>query len=167
MNKDAILTLLLVVAVSETGCARDPQRPAGPPPEAIAACATKVSADGCSFVDGYRSISGTCQQIAGSWVCVPDDHPPPRPGAAPPRRVEGAMAPGLSGASASLYQTRDTSAAGRPAGPIPPPEAFDACLQSSLGAECVVETGRGDVLGSCDLSGHRLACIPHQPPPPP
>jgi len=50
--------------------------------------------------------------------------------------------------------------------PRPPPEAIDACKNSSSGAQCSFSTDRGSITGTCWApEGKPLACKPAGDPP--
>lgn len=138
------LVLLMAGAVSAPGCAEGPRRgdgpSGGPPPQAIEACAARMSNDACYFEDGPHAITGTCQQKGDHWVCVPD------------REAPGARV-GTSGAAAGGQNTP----------PVPPPEAVEACAGLSVGAACSVATSRGDIGGRCSGGADTLVCIPSDP----
>lgn len=143
------VVLLMAGAVSAPGCVDHPRRSGGPdggpPPQAIEACAARMSNDACYFEDGAHAITGSCQQRGNDWVCVPDREPP------------GTHA-GHSGTAADHSNPNRQDMP-----PVPPPEALEACVGLGIGAACSVLTSRGSISGRCSGSADMLVCIPSDP----
>lgn len=174
MKRDGIVelrsvsVLCLIVGLSGAGCAQGPGPRGGPPPEAIDACASRMTSDACEFVDGQQSIPGTCQEKGGDLVCVPDREPPPDQRGTPDSRDRGSdayVAAGAGTAAGTGLRGRDGQAESREsAGQTPPPEALDACEGFRPGSECYVQTPHGEERGACSYAEGQLACIPDRPP---
>lgn len=85
-----LLSLLLAAtAVSAQGPGGPPPggEHRGPPPEALAACKTAKAGADCSFIQGDRTMKGSCWAPEGRpLACRPKDMPPPPPpgASAPP-----------------------------------------------------------------------------------
>ncbi len=173
----AFLALMNTMPASRAETPQAQIHAGGPPPEAIAACASKPLAAPCYFQEGQRTIGGTCENKREGVVCVPDKPPPGPPGGptesgarAGDRNQEGiATFGGPAGNRRPDPSDHPPTQDRRPppprgAGPQPPPEAFEACGLASEGSGCVVRTPKGDIGGTCALYQGRLACIPVRPP---
>ena len=170
----AILAFLAMLAIGPSPAQEPEPHPGSPAPEAITACASKLSGAPCHFKGGNRTITGTCESKMGQLVCVPDRPPPGPPGGAGESTPPGGEAgprdsrptgpprdrgdPGSSG-----QRSKDRPPHPLQAGPRPPPAAFEACTLASEGSRCVVQTSKGDIAGACGLYEGRLACIPTRP----
>jgi hypothetical protein len=72
-----ILLLTLAILLPTIICANGgPDRPQGPPPEAISACEGKSVGDSVEFT-GRRgeAVKATCKKIDGKLAAVPDNMP--------------------------------------------------------------------------------------------
>jgi len=84
-HKVATAFSLLLIGLVSLSCAapgmRD--RPTGPPPEAVEACASLSEGDACSFTGRRRdNVQGTCfvpPEDEAGLACRPEGGRPPRP----------------------------------------------------------------------------------------
>jgi hypothetical protein len=134
----SILVSLALGALAAPLAAQDGRPPrGGPPPEALAACASRSAGAACSFTGrGGERITGTCFTPASTLplACRPAGGPGPHG-----RGPQGA----------------------------PPPEALSACSGIEVGDACAVDTPHGDTLeGTCRATPHGTACVPAHVGPP-
>jgi len=121
-----------------------PDHPQGPPPEAVAACASRTDGASCTFTAPWGDVEGTCHSGpdgSGSLACAPNDHHGPGGPGHPP---DGGQGPH-----------------GGPQGG-PPPEAVAACAKLASGTGCSFTAPFGTVTGTCQTgpNGGALACAP-------
>ncbi len=72
---------LMALVTLAPGASADPQGPPGPPPEAIAACASLKAGDTCTVTFGSHTLDGTCAKTPDDVLaCRPNNMPPPPDG---------------------------------------------------------------------------------------
>ena len=129
--KKAVLLFVIISVVSANQALA--QRPAGPPPEAITACAGKQAGDQAEFTGRQgETVTGTCQAGKDGTLFLKPDHPPQQ--------------------GQQRGQQRNRSQQGaqgqRPAGP--PPEALAACKGKQEGDQAEFTGRQGEtVSGTC------------------
>jgi hypothetical protein len=108
---------------------------------AIDACSDLGAGSTCSVGPG----SGTCEDVQGQLICVPEEGPqsahegPPDSSQQPPGGVPG--------------QQNEPERQ-------PPQEAITACNEQTQGAICQFTAPHGAVTGTCNLIQQQLACVP-------
>ncbi len=71
---------IIVTAAQTQPPPRVGQRPPGPPPIAIEACAGAAEGDDCAFNGRYgEQVSGNCTKLGEALACRPAGGPPPHP----------------------------------------------------------------------------------------
>lgn len=92
-KKSLLGTLLLICTALQLSCAtanpeQRPDRPKGPPPAALSACAELTEGAACSFTSRRGDVEGTCKMPPngkeGALACAPAK----RPAGPPPGREE-------------------------------------------------------------------------------
>jgi hypothetical protein len=129
----------------------------GPPPEAIKACEGKTKGDSCEFKGRRKeTVKGTCQTPrAEELVCFPEGGPPDQKGGQKGDKEDS-----------SGKNVKDSQNQGQGNSKSPPPEAVEACNQSSEGDSCAFKTPRGEeITGICRKIQASSICVPdnHKP----
>jgi hypothetical protein len=178
---------LVVVAASlfaSLAFAQEPGRGPGhgPPPEALAACASLIAGATCSVSLHGQTLAGTCVSPPGgsALACRPTNPPPMTPppeavSACAQRSANDACAFSLGGTNltgtcatppgSSTLACRPAHGPGGPHGP-PPAESLEACASSSADAACSFSMGGNTLTGTCVTppGSSTLACRPNHPP---
>lgn len=154
--KRLVFAATLASILSSTAFA---QQRMGPPQEAYDACSGSSTGSSCSFETPRGTLEGTCGTIPEDdtqVVCMPSRG---GRGGNGMQGGPGQMGMGGNGIQGGPGQMGMGGDMGERRGP--PPEAFSACENSSVGDACSF-SGRNDneVSGSCRQHNGQLACAP-------
>jgi hypothetical protein len=76
----AAALIVTVTALAQPSPGGQPSgEPPQPPPEAVAACQGKRAGSTCRISTPRGEVSGTCGEVSGQLICMPEGGPPRPP----------------------------------------------------------------------------------------